>query len=182
LEGTNEIISVRLEDGSFANQNAGKTAHKGVELGINATPLKDLSLRFSGAYSKHQFVDYIEKGVMYNGNEMNNAPHVMYNAEVWYKPSFVKGLRLGAEVQHIGPYYVDPQNTAKYNGYNVLNLRAGYQFKGLEVWLNALNATDNYYSYITSKSSSGYSYQLAEPRNFTVGVSYDFGGLFKGNN
>jgi outer membrane receptor protein involved in Fe transport len=182
LEGTNEIISVRLEDGSFANQNAGKTAHKGVELGINASPAKDLSLRFSGAYSRHQFVDYIEKGVKYNGNEMNNAPNVMYNAEVWYKPSFVKGLRLGAEVQHIGPYYVDPQNTARYKGYYVLNLRAGYQFRGFEVWLNALNATDNYYSYITSKSSFGYSYQLAEPRNFTLGVSYDFGGLFKTNN
>ena len=103
----------------------------------------------------------------------------MYNSEIWYKPSFVKGLRIGAELQHIGSYFVDPLNTAKYDGYNVLNLRAGYQFKGFEVWLNVLNATDNYYSYITSKSSFGYSYQLADPRNFNVGISYDFGSLFK---
>ena len=110
---------------------------------------------------------------------MNNAPNWTYNSEVWYKPSFIKGLRVGAELQHIGSYYVDPLNTAKYEGYNVLNLRAGYQFKGLEVWVNVLNATDNYYSNITSKSSFGYSYQLADPRNFNIGFAYDFHNLIK---
>jgi iron complex outermembrane receptor protein len=178
LDGTNEIISVRLDDGSTENRNAGRTAHKGIELGLNASPLKDISIRFSGAYSIHKFVDFVEKGSSYNGNEMNNAPHWMNNAEVWYKPSFVKGLRLGAEWQKIGSYFMDPKNTARYEGYNVLNLRAGYQFSGFEVWLNLMNATDNYYSYISTKSTS-YSYQLAEPRNFNVGVSYDFGKLFK---
>ena len=179
LSGTNEIISVKLDDGSYINQNAGRTSHKGIEAAINATPVSDVSFRLSGAYSQHKFVTYVEKGVSYNGNEMSNAPNWIYNTEVWYKPSYVKGLRIGAEVQHIGSYYVDPQNTAMYNGYNVLNLRAGYQFKGVEVWLNVLNATDNYYSYITTKSAFGYSYQLAEPRNFNVGLSYDFANLFK---
>lgn len=181
LTGTNEVISVRMDDGSYQNKNAGKTLHKGVELGMNATPVKDILFRFSGAYSKHQFVDYIEKGADYNGNEMNNAPNWMYNTEVWYKPSFVKGLRIGAEWQHIGSYYMDPQNTAKYNGYNVLNLRAGYQLKGAEIWVNAMNITDNYYAYIASKSAYGYSYTLADPRHFTVGISYNFANLFKTN-
>ena len=179
LQGTNEIISVRLDDGSFANQNAGRTSHKGIEAGVNFTPFKGLSARFSGAYSKHHFVNFVEKGTSYNGNEMNNAPNYLYNTEVWYKPSFLQGFRIGAEWQHVGSYYVNPQNTAKYAGYDVFNLRAGYRLKALEVWMNVLNVTDKYYSYITSKGSSGYSYQLAEPRNFTVGLSYDLGGLFK---
>jgi iron complex outermembrane receptor protein len=179
LNGTNEIISVKLDDGSFINQNAGKTSHKGIELGLNTTLVRDISFRFSGAYSKHEFVQYVEKGLKYDGNEMNNAPNWMYNTEVWYKPSYVKGLRIGAELQHIGSYFVDPQNTARYDGYGVLNLRVEYQFKGAELWLNVLNATNNYYSYITSKSSFGYSYQLAEPRNFNVGLSYDLANLFK---
>ena len=177
LDGTNEIVSVKLDDGSYENRNAGKTSHKGIELGINASPVKDVTIRFSGAYSKHEFVRYIEKGLSYNGNEMSNAPNWIYNTEIWYKPSYVKGLRLGAEWQHVGSYFVDPQNTAKYGGYNVLNIRAGYQFKGFELWANMLNATNRYYSYITTKSASGYSYQLAEPRNITLGVSYDFGNL-----
>lgn len=178
LAGTNEIISVKLDDGSFANENAGRTLHRGIEFGLNAIA-NQLSFRVSGAYSKHQFVDYIEKGTSYNGNEMNNAPNWLYNAEVWYRPAFIKGLRLGAEMQHVGSYFADPQNTAKYDGYNVLNLRAGYKVNGFEVWLNVLNATNNYYSYITTKSASGYSYQLAEPINFNVGVSFDLANLFK---
>jgi iron complex outermembrane recepter protein len=179
LDGRNEIVSVKQDDGSFANKNAGRTSHKGIELGLNATPVNDISIRFSGAYSKHAFVEYIEKGSKYNGNEMNNAPNWMYNAEVWYKPGFAKGLRLGAELQHVGGYYADPQNTARYEGYTILNLRAGYKFKGMEVWLNVLNATDSYYSVITTKSASGYSHQLAEPRNFNLGLSYDLASLFK---
>lgn len=179
LAGTNEIISVKQDDGSFANQNTGKTLHQGIELGVNTTIAKDLSIRFSGAYSKHEFVSYVEKGISYNGNQMNNAPNWLYNVEAWYKPSFAKGLRVGAELQHVGEYFVDPRNTAKYEGYNVLNLRTGYAYKGFEVWMNVLNATDNYYSYITSKSTSGYSYQVAEPRNFTVGLSYDLANAFK---
>ncbi|MGB8193160.1 MAG: TonB-dependent receptor [Chitinophagaceae bacterium] len=182
LKGTNEIVSVKMDDGSFMNQNAGKTSHKGVEFGLNATPVNDISFRISGAYSKHEFVEFVEKGTKYNGNEMHNAPNWMYNAEVWYKPSYLKGLRIGAEIQHVGSYFTDPQNTAKYKGYDVLNLRAGYRFKGFEIWLNVLNATDNYYSYITTKSSFGYSYQLAEPRNFNAGISFDFATFFKKNN
>lgn len=178
LEGTNEIVSVKLDDGSFANQNAGKTLHRGIEFGINATPVKDLSFRFSGAYSKHEFIEYVEKGIKYNNNAMANAPEWIYNTELWYRPSFVKNLRIGAELQHVGRYFADPQNTATYKGYYALNLRAGYAFKGVEVWVNVLNATDNYYSYITTKSAFGYSYQLAEPRNVNVGLSYDFGNLF----
>ena len=179
LKGTNEVISVKQDDGSFANQNAGQTLHRGIEFGLNARPAKAFNVRISGAYSKHEFVHYVEKGTSYNGNEMSNAPNWMYNAEVWFRPAFVKGLRIGAEVQHIGSYYVDPKNSAKYKGYYVLNLRTGYQRNGFEVWINLLNATDNYYSYITTKSASGYSYQLADPRNLNLGISYDFANLFK---
>lgn len=179
LKGRNEIVSVKLDDGSFINQNAGKTSHKGIEFGLLAIPLKDLSFRFGGAYSEHRFVEFVEKGTEYNGNQMNNAPRWMYNSEIWYKPSFVKRLRIGAELQHIGSYFVDPLNTAKYDGYNVINLRAGYRFKGLEFWVNVLNASNNYYSYVTSRSSFGYSYQLADPRNINLGISYDFATLFR---
>jgi len=174
LTGTNEIISVKLDDGSFANQNAGKTQHRGVEFGINANPVKDITLRFSGAYSKHMFIDYTEKGISYNNNQMNNAPNWIWNTELWYKPSFVKGLRVGVEWQHVGKYFADPKNTATYNGYDVLHARAGYRIRNFEVWANVMNVTNRYYSYITTKSAFGYSYQLAEPRHINMGVSFDF--------
>jgi outer membrane receptor protein involved in Fe transport len=179
LNGKREIISVKLDDGSFANRNAGRTMHKGIEFGINATPVHDINIRLSGARSKHIFTEYVERGLKLDGHEMNNAPQWIYNAEIWYKPSWLDGFRIGAELQHIGKYYVDPQNTAMYDGYDVLNARIGYAAKRWEVWMNIMNATNRYYSYITTRSSFGYSYQLAEPRNFNIGVSYDLGQLVK---
>jgi iron complex outermembrane recepter protein len=179
LYGKNEIISVKLDDGSFANRNAGKTSHKGIEFGLNAKPARGISMRFSGAWSKHEFVAYRERGVKFDGNEMNNAPHWIYNTEITYKPPFLHGLRAGVEFQHVGKYYADPENTVTYDGYNVFNFRIGYATKNWEAWMNVLNATNRYYSYITSKSAFGYSYQLAEPRNFNVGISYDLGQLMQ---
>ncbi|MDF2193281.1 TonB-dependent receptor [Paraflavitalea sp. CAU 1676] len=179
LDGTNEVVSVKLDDGSSENRNAGKTLHKGIELGVNVNPVKDVSLRFSGAYSRHEFVDFNEKGVKYNGNEMNGAPNWIYNTELWYRPSYVKGLRLGVEWQHLGSYWLDPVNTVKYPGFDVVHLRAGYQWKALELWVNTVNLGNSYYAYTASKSSFGYSYNPAEPRNVTVGLSCDFGQLFK---
>lgn len=179
LNGTNEIISVKLDDGSFINQNAGRTTHRGIEFGLNANPNTALSFRFSGAYSKHLFKKYIEKGIDYSRNEMNNAPNWIYNTEAWYKPSYIRGLRIGLELQHTGNYFADPQNTARAKGYTVLSLRSGYQFRAVELWLNVLNLTNNYYSYITTKGSFGYSYQLAEPINFNIGLACDFAQFLK---
>lgn len=179
LEGTNEIISVKLDDGSSQNMNAGKTLHKGIEFGLNASPIKKISIRFSSAFSKHRFTQFVEKGTSYSGNEMNGAPHWMHNAEIWYKPSFVKGLRLGVEWQKIGNYFMDPLNTVKYEGYDVFHFRAGYKWDAMEIWVNVMNAADKYYAYTSSKSNSGYSYTPAEPRHFNIGISYDFANLFK---
>jgi iron complex outermembrane recepter protein len=179
LDGTNEIVSVRLDDGTFANRNAGKTSHKGIEFGINATPTNELSFRFSGAYSVHKFTEYVEKGISYNGNEMATAPNILYNTELWYKPKFVKGLRAGIEWQHQGKYFMDPTNTYTADGFNSFNIRAGYERKGVEIWINVINAFDTYYAYTSSRSAFGRNYTPAQPRNVNVGLAYDFGKLFK---
>ncbi|OQP59794.1 TonB-dependent receptor [Niastella populi] len=174
LNGTNEIISVRNADGSTENQNAGKTKHTGIEYGITYRPISALSIRFSAANSKHSFVDYVEKGTAYNNNELAGGPRFIANAEVTYKPVFVKGLRLSAEWQHTGPYFMDNANSKKYGGYDLLNVRAGYSIKKFDVWVNALNSTNTYYSTFASKAGSTLSYNLGDPRELTVGIAYKF--------
>jgi outer membrane receptor for monomeric catechols len=86
------------------------------------------------------------------------------------------GFRLSGEWQHLGRYYMDAANTETYPGYNVLNLRAGYHWKGLEVWLNALNATNRLYATTADKSAFGKSYRPGNPRTFALGVAYHVAG------
>lgn len=175
MDGTNEIISVRQNDGSYVNQNSGQTRHQGIEYGVTYKPAQEWTIRFSGTNAKHTFINDIEKGINYSGNEMGAAPHFIANAEVTYKPAFIAGLRMGVEWQHQGNYYLDNANSGKYPGFNVLNARLGYNAKQFEFWLNALNLFNKYYSVLAIKSTYGYAYQLGDPREITLGVGYRFG-------
>ena len=180
LEGKNEIISVKQPDNSFVNQNAGSTRHTGIEYGITWKPISDLSVRFSGTNAKHVFVNNNVRGIKYDGKEMSGAPRFTANAEIMYKPSFIKGLRVSAEWQHQGKYFMDDLDLYTYKGFDVINLRAGYHFKAFELWVNALNAGNLYYSVFASKNatssgSAAYSYSLGDPREFTLGLAWHFG-------
>jgi outer membrane receptor for ferric coprogen and ferric-rhodotorulic acid len=121
------------------------------------------------------------------GNQINSAPQFIGNAEVTYRPAYAKGLRLLAEWQMMSSYFMDPTNLVKYDGFHVFNFRAGYNFahsrsrymRGAEVWINIINAMDTYYAVNSSRSSFGRNYTLGEPRNINIGISYNFGNLFK---
>lgn len=178
MDGRNEIISVKQPDGTTINQNAGKTRHTGIEYGIHYRPSKSWIIRVSATNAYHQFIENVVKGINYNGKEMSAAPHFTSNMEVTYKPAYLPGLRLSAEWQHQGGYFMDDLNAYRYRGFDLANLRAGYIFKHVEVWINVLNAGNLYYSGFASKStasgSGSYSYNLGDPREITLGVSYGF--------
>lgn len=174
LRGTNEILSVKNADGSTENRNAGKTQHAGIEYGITYKPSAQWMIRLSAANSKHRFIDYIEKNVSYNGREIPGAPHFFSNTELMYKPAGIKGFRIGIEWQHLGGYYMDNLNSKEYAGYDLLNIRTGYQLKAFDVWINVLNSGNRYYSTLASKSGNTLAYNLGDPREISMGIAYQF--------
>ena len=180
MNGTNEIISVKLSDGTTQPENAGATRHIGLEYGISYRPTDELYFRLSATNAKHTFVDYIASGVNYDGKEMATAPNFSGNAELFYKPKYIKGFRIGIEEQQVGKYYMDNLQQYVYGGFNVTNLRGGYQLGRAEIWLNALNVFNTYYATIATATagtngSGSYSYNLGDPRALTLGISYKFG-------
>ena len=181
LRGTNEIISVKLSDGTTQNQNAGETQHKGIEYGINYQPNTQWHFRFSGTNAKHTYINNIVKGVNYNGKEINGAPHFIANAELFYKPIFLKGFSVGAEWQHQNKYFMDDLNNFTYNGFDIANIRIAYKIKKAEIWVNALNVFNAYYAvYATSAPGASVgvnnkTYNMGDPRELTIGLSYKFG-------
>ncbi|BAV08361.1 Outer membrane receptor proteins, mostly Fe transport [Filimonas lacunae] len=180
MNGSNEIISVKQPDNTYVNQNTGKTRHKGIEYGITYRPVADVAVRLSATNAKHTFVENVVKGVDYSGKEMSAAPRFTGNAEITYKPHFIRGLRISAEWQHQGKYFMDDLNKTTYTGFDVINVRAGYLIGRMEFWVNALNVANKYYSTFASKNaaSSGtaaYSYNLGDPREITVGIACRFG-------
>lgn len=175
LDGRNEIVSTRLSDATYQNQNAGRTSHKGVELNIKYAPVEDLNFRIGGTVAQHKYVDYILQGKSFSGNDMAQSPAYILNGEVTYKPGYLKGFRIALECQSLGSYYTDPQNTAKYNGFAVFNARMGYEFGAFEGWVNCINLLDKNYAVTVEKSAYGTSYRPGQLRALNVGVAYHFG-------
>jgi iron complex outermembrane receptor protein len=189
LEGRNEIISQLLPDNTTQNQNAGATRHRGIEYTITYLPVQQLAFRFSGTNALHTYKEYSEVStnfsngqtstLVYNDNRMSNAPTWIANSEITYKPTFIPGFRIAPEWQHIASYYTDPANTKTYSGYNIYNLRLGYDFKanllkGAGVWFNVLNVTDQLYATSVTSNQYGDTYNAAPPRTYTIGISYSF--------
>lgn len=174
MNGTNEIISVQLDDGSRENRNAGTTKHQGIEYTLKYELFKGLNLRFSATNAWHKFVDYVEKGNDFSGKQMNRAPKFISNAEIIYQPNFVKDLRLSVEWQHMSKYFMDEANSEMYAGFDVFNVRIGYQWKQIEAWMNVMNLADRNYAVNASKSAWGTSYSPGLPRTFQVGIGYKF--------
>jgi outer membrane receptor protein involved in Fe transport len=180
LVGLNEIISVQQASGDYVNENAGKTLHQGIEYGLSLNPVKGVYFRLSGTNAIHEYSEYIEKGNDYSGKIMPRSPNWICNSEITYKPHFMKGFRIGAEWQHVGPYYMDADNTIKYEGFDVFNLRVGYKWKGLEAWCNVMNIADVNFATNASKSAWGQNYSPGNPRTFSVGLAYTFQEKIKG--
>ena len=174
LDGENEIVSVRLADGSYQNQNAGKTSHTGIEANIKYAPVQDINIRLAGSYAEHKYISYVEQGKDYSGHTMAQAPPFIYNGEITYKPHYFKGFRIALEVQGMNKYFTDPQNTATYKGFTIFNARVGYSIKGFELWANCINVTDKIYATVVEKSAFGTSYRPGQLRTINVGLAYNF--------
>jgi iron complex outermembrane receptor protein len=184
MTGHNEIVSYRLPDNATEYRNSGATLHTGIEYGITYRPNKQWTLRFSGTNALHRYETYeVKEGLDYNGNRMPSSPSFIANAEVGYRPAWLKGLRMQLEWQRIGKYFADNENSVAYDdrtlfglrGVSVMHLRAGYAFKMMEIFANLLNLTNELYAHNASRGGFGVTYTPAAPRVLNVGIQLHIG-------
>ncbi|MBE9490454.1 MAG: TonB-dependent receptor, partial [Bacteroidetes bacterium] len=184
LKGKDEVVSVTIKEDGITireNRNVGETKHNGVEFGINYKPIEGLSIRYNGAYSKHEYIDFVTKIVDgepvkdYSGNEMPGAPEWVTNAGIDYKPkAFLKGFRIGLEWQHVSEYFTDQENEYTYEGYDAFNARLGYDIKHFGFWMNVMNLSDKLYATRANTDWGRTTYTPGMPRTFIFGVNYKF--------
>jgi outer membrane receptor protein involved in Fe transport len=174
LDGTNEIVNVRLPDGTYQNQNAGITQHQGIETNIKYAPCDGVTIRLGGTVARHIYKTYLLRGKDFSGNEMPQAPAYIINSEITYKPKFFNGFRMSLEYEGLGKYYTDAENTSTYNGFTVFNARIGYAIHHFEIWANCINLTNKIYATTVEKSDYGTSYRPGQLRTLNIGLAYNF--------
>ncbi|QDK80294.1 TonB-dependent receptor [Spirosoma sp. KCTC 42546] len=193
MNGINELLSIRQPDNSTDYQSAGRTLHRGLEYSLTYKPSGQWFFRFGGTNSIHRFEDFalsnLPSDVVKNlaHYDMPQAPRWVANTELTYKPRWAKGIRMAMEWQRIGPWYQNQTNTVQYNdrgafgarGVSVLNLRTGYVYKAMEVYVNVLNLTNELYANNATRGNAitdRTTFTPAAPRTFVIGLQYNFTG------
>ena len=178
MEKKDDIVTYRPATGDSQRLNAGKTEHKGVEAGVGVQPLKEIGMNVSYSYAKHTYEDWrVNPTTDYSGKEMSAAPRQNLNVTLDYTPAFFNGGLMELEWVHLGSYWMDDENTAKYDGHDLINARASYGItQQWELYAKALNMMDKAYADRASKSGTSEAlYAPGQPRTFFAGVVYNWG-------
>ncbi|UKJ08780.1 TonB-dependent receptor [Solitalea lacus] len=181
MDGRNELLNIRQPDNSYDYQSAGKTLHKGIEFSATIKPVKELNFRLGGTCAIHRFEDFqvsnksTDQLKNLNGYDMPSSPRWVWNAELSYYPQWFKNFRTSMEWQHVSGWYQNQINMVSYSGYDLLNARVGYQWRGIEVYSNLMNLTDELYASNASRGNNitdRTTYTAAAPRTWVFGITY----------
>jgi outer membrane receptor protein involved in Fe transport len=177
LDKRDDILSYREPlDGLTHVVNAGRTLHKGIEVGGQASAGPWLQVSANYAYARHTYEEWVldprqAVGVDYSANDMETAPRHMGNVVLTVMPERRGGASL--EAVHLGSYWMDAANTQQYGGHTLLNLRGQFRItEHVQVFGRVLNLMDRLYA-----ESSSYTLQRGRelapgmPRTAYVGVS-----------
>jgi len=126
-----DIITFVTSANTREATNAGRTRHRGIEVGASAALSSALRLDASWSVSRQTYVEWTPQAasattaaVTYSGNLIEDAPRDLGNVFLSYSPSVLRGGRVALEWSHTGGYATDPANTHTYAGYELLNVQA----------------------------------------------------------
>jgi iron complex outermembrane receptor protein len=154
-------------------RNVERTRHEGLELGADIV-LADfaghgrLSWRTAYTLSRFRFDD----DPVFGSNHLPGAPRHLLRSEVRLQRSPGFWVAPGVDWSP-SSYFVDSANTATNGAYAVLNVRGGYDWPQLGLYVEAANLTDRRYSAsVVVDDALGRYYEPANGRAFYAGLRW----------
>ncbi|HET9983238.1 MAG TPA: TonB-dependent receptor [Longimicrobiales bacterium] len=175
MDVKDDVLSYINADGTRETVNAGETLHRGVEVGIGSELFAGLRADVAYSRSKHTYESWSPKpGVDYGGHEVEAAPRTKLNARLNWAPRQLDGARLGLEWVRIGSFWEDADNTHRYGGHDLLNLRVNAPLgRGLELVGRLDNVTDKRYAETAAFTvARGEELAPGMPRSVFLGLQY----------
>jgi iron complex outermembrane recepter protein len=128
--------------------NAGETRHRGVEVSAGWHALSWLRLDAALSHAKHTYEKWQPRAnVDYSGNEIAIAPQDLINLRARFSPAFLRGGFIAADFQRVGEYWEDPDNTSRYDGHSLVNVRSRIPvWRGVDLMVRASNIFDERYA------------------------------------
>ena len=132
------------------------------------------------SYAKHTYVAWQPRPTLdYSGNEMELAPRFLGNTRLTYRPSFLASGMVAFEWTRLGSYWMDPENTHKYDGHDLFNVYATVPVTPhVELSGRVTNLGDVRFAETSSfNAQQGERFRPGPPRQFYLGAQYRFGGI-----
>lgn len=169
-------------------RNAGESTSKGFELESTALLAKDLLFEAGFGYTDAVFEKYTDPvaGLDYAGNKTPLAPEYTYNLALQYRYPLVKEFTfLGTtsplklfsrlEMQGIGPFYWNKENTLRQEAYELVNMRLGFETDNYELMFWAKNLFNQEYDAVAFEfPGSAPVGEAGDPLTFGVTVGARF--------
>ncbi len=142
MDKENEIFTNSARE----NLNDNHTAHRGIEFAMGYDITDTLSVQGVFNLAKHTYENsQISGGIDIEGNDVDTAPNTFGNLRLQWQPT--NSLLTEIELVNMGDYYTNPENTASYEGHDIINWRTQYQYSDdLTFSLNVLNVLDEEYA------------------------------------
>lgn len=157
--------------GVRSSSNNGSTRHRGIEAALGMRLGRDWRADISLSRASHYYKNWVvpNGGVSLSGKEIAAAPRTMANSRLSWSPDDTTSLQL--EWVHLGSYWLDDANSAKYGGHDLLNLRGGISLgKRLRLSGGITNLADKRYADSASISSGVPVASPGLPRSFNLGL------------
>jgi len=165
---------------SFGNSvTDGKTKHQGIEIAAGLPLGNQFDVSGNYTYAIHQYdFDHAAKGSLPSeeinkGDDIDTAPRTLANLRLGW--NFHSSSRAELEWSYISEYYMDPSNSAKYDGHDLLNLRIDTQVsKHLGLHAQIKNLLDEEYADRADYAFGDYRFNPGQERHYEVGARYSF--------
>lgn len=170
LTKRDDLVSQRDPVTTFSTTvNAGKTRHRGIEIGAGLPFARGLRLDSALSYAKHTYEDWVTNAGNFTGKEIEAAPRVMTNTRFTWQPQ--AAARVQVEWVRLGRYWLDAANTQKYGGHDLFNLRVNWPIaKDIAVNGSIYNLADRRYADSAQVSNNQPVASPGLPRTFHAGL------------
>ncbi|MDZ4251016.1 MAG: TonB-dependent receptor [Sulfuritalea sp.] len=157
--------------GVRSSSNNGSTRHRGIEAALGIPLGRAWRADFALSRASHYYKDWVvpNGGVNLSGKEIAAAPRTLANARLSWSPDDTTSLQL--EWVHLGAYWLDDANSAKYQGHDLLNLRGGISLgKQMRLSGGITNLADKRYADSAGISAGVPVASPGLPRSFNIGL------------
>lgn len=165
----NEIF----RDAEGFNVSSGRSRHQGVEFDINWEASTEWQFALRGSYASHTYdFDYLpEDGENFiNGRDVDTAPKVLGSMLSRWSPTAGRIFEL--EYTHVGTYYLDAENTARYPGHGLWHLRWAQELDDFVLRARVNNLLDTDYAERADLAFGNHRYFPGWPRRVTFELAY----------